>query len=110
MIDLQKQIQENQENQIDHLRSIEREKNRQWARETVQKFMMMQAVAIMNAPLQETARLIKDLDDKPYGHPQSAVQMREKRENIEGLKGWLCVMTAATLAGFALAYAAKHWF
>lgn len=49
-------------------------------------------------------------DDKPYGHPQSAVQMREKRENIEGLKGWLCVMTAATLAGLAIAYAAKHWF
>lgn len=49
-------------------------------------------------------------DDKPYGHPESAVRIRENRENIEGLKGWLCVMTIATLAGFAIAYAAKHWF
>lgn len=41
---------------------------------------------------------------------KSLREAREKRENIEGLKGWLCVMTIATLAGFAIAYAAKHWF
>ncbi len=49
-------------------------------------------------------------NDKPYGHPESAVRIRENRENIEGLKGWLSVMIIATLAGFAIAYAAKHWF
>lgn len=51
-----------------------------------------------------------DVAGKNYGDPQSAVRIREKRENIEGLKGWLAVMTIATLAGFAIAYAAKHWF
>lgn len=110
MSDLQKLLLSAQEQQIENLRALERAKNRAWAQEVVHKVAMMQAVAIMNAPLQETARLIRDLDGKPYGHPQSAVQIREKRENIEGLKGWLAVMTIATLAGFAIAYAAKHWF
>lgn len=33
----------------------------------------------------------------------------ERKENVKALKCWLLVMTAASVAGWIIGYASKHW-